>query len=207
MNNEPIFGQALCCGEAPSFGQHNLHRWQGKLHPGTGFWCNKCNLAISTIGGGVDFALHHWNRLFQPCEVNENRMVEPKLNAPDGYRWAELSMTYRYVGGSADVGSDFILFKTDHPDPLGRGRGLEYIIDGERTLKSLKLMNTRGVEEDFGWLCGKRNVSIYASASWSTDKAAWYRLNIVFNNTAGRTVMQFEKQAGRIGISGFRREI
>lgn len=192
MSNIQIIGQALCCGEVPEYGCHNFHVWEGRKESGFGVYCPKCEKSAAILSNDseqvkANFALQSWNRTFQ------KESLEPKLNAPEGYRWGSLRCDYTYMGGRGDWSSSFILFKTDHDDILGKGRNLEYVIDEKRLLKNLTVMNCYGDEVDLNWFCKlKKQANTYVSSTWCTDGTAWYNLNFHFYGAAQKHINRFK---------------
>lgn len=174
-------GLVICCGKPPQLGNHNLHSYEGKTGlRGWGYYCDVCGKSASVIGGGAAFAAEHWNRLFQPCKCNEGVVVEPKLNAPDGWRWAVLNVRWTWMGGEMTISHPHILFWTANPHITKSKCGYECWIDESRHHRDLRLMNLDGHEEDLSWLGKHKRMSAYAhtGTGWCTDNTSWFGLYI-----------------------------
>lgn len=189
--NKNYTGAALCCGQVPKFGHHNLHVWKGKKEHGFGFYCPICEKAVSFLGSeSMAFGAKIWNETFQPCECNEGIVIEPKIDAPEGYRWAQFDISYSYVGGTSNKRFDFILFKTSHPDILDKRRDYK-----NRNLKDLSVIWC-GKEINLDWICSARDISVWCNSAWSTANMSHYILNIDFCNTAYKRIKKFGEDTG-----------
>lgn len=195
-----LIGQAICCGAIPSHGYHNYHAYQGRNERAFGFYCELCHKSAGVIGENLEFAMHHWNRKFQPCDVNGKIIVEPKLNAPEGFRWAEIRIENLFLGGKTVVDSDFILFKTSHDDICGIKRNLEYIIDDKRLFGDLILKDIYNTEIDLTWLCELKKTSVWVNRAWSTDKTSWFVLNIYLYGLAQKHIVRLKEDFKKIKI-------
>ncbi len=202
----PFFGYVYCCNTKPrvDFDPSNPNSKYSVVH----IQCPVCDKQVGVIANGrgelperVGFLYENWNREFQPCDVNEGKLVEPKIDAPEGYRWAALRVNNTYMGGKDSDSLHFILFKTSHSDITGKIMDKRHWIDNDRKLKDLQLLTIENKEIDLTWLCQLRNASIYISESWCTDKTSWYQLNVSFYNTARKHIKRFKELFSNVGIS------
>lgn len=206
----PFFGAALCCGGVVPAVDFDATAPNAAYRIGH-IRCPQCGNQVGVIanGGGnllenVGFLYENWNRCFQPCKVNSGVLVEPPIALPpgkEGYRWSGLDISYQYIGGKRSKRIHFVLFKTTHPDLLGKKADKEYYIDDGRCLKNLSILDSSGNEISLDWLLNKRNVSVYVNASWCTDGTSWYSLNINFYNTAQRHIARFQEEMNTAGFS------
>lgn len=200
----PRFGQVLCCGMVPKIGYHNFHEYDGqKGLRAYGCYCPRCGKHSSIIGEYVDFAIHHFNRKAEK-DIRGNQQLDGRipapLNAPAGYRWGSVYVNSVFMGGKESVESDFILFHTVREDLVGILRGRQYVIDEERQLVNLKLMNSVGVLEDLDWFVTARNCGAYVNVSSSSDGTAWYNLNLNLYGAARKHVLHLNEQLNHLGI-------
>lgn len=177
-------GLALCCGKVPKY-----YPWYCKKEPGAHgptYVCPICGKSVGTLGGYTDKVKMLWNR-----EISRTQGLEPKLDAPEGYRYGEFKITTERMGWSLElINIPFCLFHTAKEDVLHNKDGIKCLIDYSRMIWDLKLI-INGNEVIFPTKLPKtKPFSVYAFDWEITSGETWYELDMkIYNDKWEKIIM------------------
>lgn len=155
-------------GKVPVHGRNNYHVYNGQPMASTGWFCDESRVQAGSWDGGREYNAQYWNRKFD----------KNGLDAPEGWRWAQLRVEYIYMGGKRTIlEKPFIGFHTNHPN-IYVG---DCLIDRPRYLHDLQLYD---LEKNQVFDCAipefkSHSIGCYAYANeaYCTDGAKWPIIN------------------------------
>jgi len=170
-------GLVKCCGVVPLIKTSYIE-------------CPNCHAKASTLPSSIEYLSLTWNTNFQKIDFLKSRQemftIMP-IDAPDGYHWAELDITYLYLGGQAGKRLPFILFKHEIPlKDMWFGR--------QNVFNSLSLMRINH-ETPFELSLGrKQGLAAYISSTTCSDNTGHFTLRLqIFKEKA---LKEFQEVTG-----------
>lgn len=172
-------------GKVPVYGYNRVATYQGKPTPGYGFHCDSAQEARNCVGGGPEFAAHHWN-IYRMQADGPN----VALDAPEGWRWAEWRIeSFGFPGTNSESRGDFVGYHTNHPDRLVGG----CIIEKPRYIHDLRIKRLGSPVQSLELPQFRSDAPIYIYVSQAHCSGyTWDVLNI---NVANRKWLNIAKLA------------
>ena len=138
-------------GCIPQYGPNNFHEYEGRRSYGVYYFCAKSETAVGTIGGGKEFAAHHWNK----------KHAKNGIDAPEGWNWGELNLEHCFMGGTTKLHKHFVGFKID--GDAKKGFEIHFFDLTTQKISTICVPKFKGSPP----------ISVDISEAWCTDNSKW----------------------------------